>query len=103
MANVKKAVFLSVGEKAIVFVIQFVSSVVLARLLSPEEIGIFSIGSLILAMSHELRDMGINSYLIQERDLNPKRLQTAATIAVIMSWTLGLLTWVASGPVSAFY
>lgn len=103
MANVKKAVFLSVGEKAIVFVIQFVSSVVLARLLSPEEIGIFSIGSLILAMSHALRDLGITSYLIQERDLTPVRLQTAATIAVIMSWTLGVLTWVASGPVAAFY
>lgn len=103
MANVKKAVFLSVGEKVIVFVIQFVSSVVLARLLSPHEIGIFSIGSLILALSHALRDLGITSYLIQERDLSPARLQTAATIAVIMSWTLALVVLALSGPVSSFY
>ncbi|WP_374243267.1 lipopolysaccharide biosynthesis protein [Zoogloea sp.] len=103
MANVKKAVFLSVGEKAIVFVIQFVSSVVLARLLSPEEIGIFSIGSLILALSHAVRDLGITSYLIQERDLTPKRLQTAATIAVIVSWTAAVVTWVVAAPIAAFY
>lgn len=103
MSKVKKAVFLSVGEKAVVFVIQFVSSVVLARLLTPEEIGIFSIGSLILALSHALRDLGITNYLIQERDLSPKRLQTAATIAIVVSWLLALVTYGVSEPIAAFY
>ncbi len=103
MADLKKAVLISVGEKYIVFVLQFVSSVVLARILSPHEIGIFSIGSLVLSLSHALRDLGISNYIIQEKELTPQRLQTAATITLAMSWLLAVVALLVSGPVAAFY
>lgn len=103
MASLKSAALISVGEKYIVFFIQFVSSIALARLLSPSEIGIFSIGSLILSLSHALRDLGISNYIIQEKDLSRARLQSAQTLMVIMSWLLAILAWGASWWVGEFY
>lgn len=103
MANLKKAVLISVGEKYIVFVLQFVSSIVLARILSPQEIGVFSIGSLVLSLSHVFRDLGISNYIIQEKELTPERLQTAATITLGISWFLGIVVLLVSGPVADFY
>ena len=103
MAKLKQAIFFSVGEKYVVFLIQFVSSIVLARLLSPHEIGIFSIGSLILSFSHALRDLGISNYLVQEQELTEQRLRTAGTITLAMSWFLAVLALLASGTVARFY
>ncbi|MBN9694943.1 MAG: oligosaccharide flippase family protein [Zoogloea sp.] len=103
MASLKSAALISVGEKYIVFFIQFVSSIALARLLSPSEIGIFSIGSLILSISHALRDLGISNYIIQEKNLSQARLQSAQTLMVITSWLLALLAWGGSWWVGGFY
>lgn len=103
MAKLKTAILFSVGEKYLIFVIQFVSSIAIARLLSPHEIGIFSIGSLILSFSHALRDLGISNYLIQERELTPERQRTAGTITLAMSWFLACVALLASGPVADFY
>lgn len=103
MANLKSAIFISVGEKYIAFFIQFVASIALARLLSPSEIGIFSIGSLILSLSHALRDLGISNYIIQEKDLSRERLQSAQTLMMMTSWFLAVLAWGASWWVGAFY
>lgn len=103
MAKLKTAILFSVGEKYLIFVIQFVSSIAIARLLSPHEIGIFSIGSLVLSFSHALRDLGISNYLIQERELTPERLRTAGTITLTMSWFLACVAWLASEPLAAFY
>ncbi|KAB2970189.1 lipopolysaccharide biosynthesis protein [Zoogloea sp.] len=103
MASLKSAVFISVGEKYIVFFIQFLSSIALARILSPSEVGIFSIGSLILSLSHALRDLGISNYIIQEKDLSRDRLQAAQTLMMIVSWLLAVVAWVASWWVADFY
>lgn len=103
MANLKKALLISASEKYIVFALQFISSIVLARLLSPHELGIFSVGSLILSLSHALRDLGISNYIIQEKELSPTRLQTAATITLGMSWLLGSGVLLASEPLAEFY
>lgn len=103
MASLKTSILFSFGEKYIAYVIQFATSIAIARLLSPQEIGIFSIGSLILSLSHVVRDLGVSNYIIQEKELSPARIQTAQTLVILMSWFLALLTWGASGLVSDFY
>lgn len=103
MKNLKKSIFISIGEKYLIFVIQFVASIIIARLLTPGELGIFSIGSIFLSFSHVLRDLGISNYVIQERNLTEQRIQTAQTLLFAFSWTLAIIVWLASLPVSAFY
>lgn len=103
MSSLKRAITLSVTEKYSVFLIQFISSIIIARLLTPKEIGIFSIGSIVFALSHAVRDLGISNYLVQEKDLTRDHLQTAQTLMFASSWSLALIVWLISPLVAAFY
>lgn len=76
---------------------------VLARLLSPKEIGIFSVGSVAAALCHTLRDFGVTNYLIQEQELTAARIQSAQGITLIIGWGLGLVLLLLSTPIAVFY
>ena len=45
--------------------IQLVGSLVVARLLSPTDFGLFAIAGSVVAVSSSLREFGITNYLIQ--------------------------------------
>lgn len=83
--------------------LQLVATVILARLLSPEEIGVYSVGAAVIMIAHTLRDFGTSTYVIQERELTENRLGTAFTLTVIVAWVLALALWLASTPIGRFY
>jgi O-antigen/teichoic acid export membrane protein len=103
MASIGRSIAYSFGEKYYTFVVQFASSIIIARLLSPKEIGIFSIASVFVALSNAIRDLGISNYVVQERQLSPAHLQTAQTMMVAASWTFAALLWFAAPAVASFY
>ena len=83
--------------------LQFVSTMILARLLTPEEIGIFSAGFTIVALAQLFRDFGLNQYIIQEKELNETKIRTTFTLNLLMSWTLGTLLFIAAGLIADFF
>lgn len=83
--------------------IGFVGIMLIARLLTPAEIGIYSVASAVTGIAQMLRDFGIGNYLIQERELTRERIQTALTVAIITSWTAGGLLYFSSPWAAAFY
>ena len=89
MAAVRTSVYFSFLEKYVVFVVGFASSVIIARLLTPAEIGIFSVGIAFIAFAHTLRDFGVTNYLIQERELSLSKTRTALTITWMISLSIG--------------
>src|SRR6266581_1898275 len=103
MSGVRAALLLTTLEKYSVIVIQFASSLIIARLLSPQEIGIFSIGAVLVAFSHIFRDMGIQNYLIQERELTADRIRASQAWMLCTSWTIAVILVFAAGPVGLLY
>lgn len=103
MSSLKKSILFSVGEKYTIFLIQFFTSITIARLLTPAEFGIFSIGSIFLSFSHIFRDIGISNYVIQEQNLNNDRLQTAQSLLFVTSWTLAIILWAINGYAASYY
>ena len=83
--------------------LQFVSTMILARLLTPEEIGIFSAGFTIVALAQLFRDFGLNQYIIQEKELSETKIRTTFTLNLLMSWTLGTLLFFSAGLIAAFF
>jgi O-antigen/teichoic acid export membrane protein len=81
------------GSAAVLFLV----TLVLARLLSPTEIGIFSMAAVLLAIAHTLRDFGVSAYLLQEKALTPERIGAAAGVLITASWLLGAGMFAASG------
>lgn len=84
-------------------VVNFFLAVVMARLLSPEEIGIFSITAVIVSISHVFRDFGVASYLKREKTLTPEILSAATGVLLASSWTIATLLYFSSGYVADYF
>lgn len=80
-----------------------VSSMVIARLLTPAEIGIFSVTMVLLMFVASVRDMGAGSYLVQERELTTERIRAVWAVQLGLGLGLAVLVLLASYPVSLFY
>lgn len=69
-------------------VLNFLLGIALARILSPEDIGIYSIGAVLIALTHVFRDFGVTSYIKSAKHLTKEHNQTALGILLITSITL---------------
>jgi O-antigen/teichoic acid export membrane protein len=69
------------------FVLQFGGSVVMARLLTPHEMGIVAVAYAIVGILSTIRALGLSSFLIREPDLKPEIVATSFTINAILAAT----------------
>src|SRR5690554_2877309 len=76
---------------------------VIARLLSPEEIGTLAIASAIVLVMSEFRLLGAGAYLVREQELSDDKIRSATGLTVMISWGLGVLIWLGAPWVAAFY
>ena len=103
MSKVRKSILLSLGQNYASFALQFVVSIILARLLNPSEIGLYSIAAVLIGFAHTLRDFGISTYIIQEKELTPEKIRAAITLTLFTAWTLALFIALGSNYVAMFY
>ena len=75
MPSIRKALSLSFASKYSSLAIHTAAVMVLARLLTPAEIGVYSVGAAVVALAHVLRDFGVGNYLIQEKETSTERSQ----------------------------
>jgi O-antigen/teichoic acid export membrane protein len=101
--SLQKNVILSLFERYTSTAIGFISSLIIARILSPEEIGIFSVTAAILTLAHVCRDFGIGNYLLQEKELTQEKVATVLGISFLLAWSMGLILLLVSPHVASFY
>lgn len=101
--STRKALAFSFLDRYASLVLSVGSSMVLARLLSPPEIGVFSVTMVLLSFASTFRDLGAGQYLVQERDLTDDRIRAAWLIQLGLGGLLGLLTLAMAIPVATFY
>lgn len=103
MANVRANFLIALFSSNAVLVINFIGSMFLARMLTPHEIGIFSVGYVFAGLLRTIREMGIGAYIVQEVELNTERFRTAFGISILLAAITGLLLAALAGPVGRFY
>jgi len=99
----RTAIAFSVSGRYLILALQFVSTMLLARLLTPEDIGIYSAGFSIVALAHLFRDFGLNQYIIQEKELDETKLRTTFTLSLMIAWSLGTLLFLLADSAARFY
>ncbi|MEZ5529338.1 MAG: lipopolysaccharide biosynthesis protein [Porticoccaceae bacterium] len=99
----RTAVVFSAIGRYLTLALQFASTMVLARLLTPEDIGIYSAGFSIVALAHLFRDFGLNQYIIQEKELDEGKIRTTFTLSVVIAWGLGALLFLSAGFAADFF
>tara|TARA_R110000868_G_scaffold6363_10_gene36151 strand:+ start:2106 stop:3557 length:1452 start_codon:yes stop_codon:yes gene_type:complete len=101
--SVRKSLLISFGEKYTVLLISIASTMILARLLSPAEIGIFSVSVAVVGIAQMVRDFGVTQYLIVERDLTRDRIRAAFGITIVISWSLAAVLYFGRDTLADFY
>lgn len=102
-SGVRGALALSFAGKYSQYALGLASNIILARLLTPAEIGIFSVAVVISTFGHVLRDFGVSQYLVQEKELSAQKIRAAFTITVLIAWAVALVLMALAGPLATFY
>lgn len=103
MTRVRQSLLLSAADNYLAVLLQLASTVIISRLLTPAEIGIFAIAAVFAALASTFRDFGVAEYLIQERALTAQKIRAALALNIVVSWSMAL-TLVALSPFAArFY
>lgn len=103
MSSIRRALALSFVERYLLLVVALVSNLLLARLLTPEQIGVFSVSLAVIGVAQALRDFGVGNYLIQERELTPQKIAAAFTLSIAIGAALFILIELFAPFLAAFY
>ena len=103
MSSIRQSLVLTFLSTNSTTAVMFLVTIVLARMLDPAEVGIFSITSVMVAVAHLFRDFGVASYLQHEKELTRDSVASAFGVLLVSSWTLGLVVFLCSWPAAEFY
>ena len=100
---VRASLVLSFTERYLGAMIQLVETAILARLLTPDDYGIYTVGIVFVGMTSILRDFGAVSFLFQEKDLSSSAVQTVHGTSLLISGVIVAVLLLLSGPIAGFY
>ena len=103
MTTVRRALVISFIERYALIALSLASNILIARLLSPKEIGLYSVSLAAIGIAQVLRDFGVGGYLIQEKNLTETHIRSAFGISLLIGSVLFVLTFFASTWVGILY
>jgi O-antigen/teichoic acid export membrane protein len=101
--STRNSLFFSFLDRYASLAVTVISSMVIARLLTPAEIGVFSVTVVLLSFVSTVRDMGVGQYLVQEKDLTTERIRAVWAVQLGLGLGLACVVLLASYPVAGFY
>ena len=82
--------------------IGFISNMVLARILNPEDYGIIALIMVFVGIADHLVDGGLGNALIQKKDLNQKDISTVFTTNLLVSIVLFFVIFISAPAIATF-
>lgn len=99
----RRSFAMSFAEKYALLTLNTGGTMVLARLLTPAEVGLYAIGAVLAGLAQVLRDFGVGAWLVQEKLLTREKMRAALGVSLLVGWSLAAVVYGASGPVATFY
>lgn len=103
MATVRKSLLYTFVGANFVTLFQFLTTLIIARLLTPAEVGTYAVAAVFLGVAALVRDFGVSSYLIQCESLDRKVLQSAFALVLTSAFTIGAVIYLAADTIADFY
>lgn len=102
-SQLRKPFLYSACDRYATLVLGLGLTAIVARLLTPEELGLFALVSGVVFVSEGLRDFGAGTYIVQEREPSRTGARAAFTMTLAIALLLALALVAAAGPIAAFY
>lgn len=103
MMRLRRSLAYSALDSYFGLVLQLASTVIIARILTPEQVGSFAVAAAFAAMASTFRDFGVAEYLIQEDRLDETALRAALTVNIGTSWLVALVLFGLAPAAAEFY
>lgn len=101
--TIRRSLAYSIADSYVALPLQIVGTMILSRLLTPAETGVFAVAAVFAAFATSFRDFGVAEYLIQEKNLTEDKIRAALTVNIALSWAMGLLLFFLAPLVANFY
>ncbi|MFC3104823.1 lipopolysaccharide biosynthesis protein [Salinisphaera aquimarina] len=101
--SVRRSLVWSFGRRYTNLLMTLPTVMIVSRLLTPAQVGVYSLAFTFVTLVHALRDFGVSDYLVQARDLDDSMARSAFTINLSIAWLLALLVFAGSGLVAHLY
>jgi O-antigen/teichoic acid export membrane protein len=102
LSKVRNSIAYSAASAYFALPLQLISTAVISRLLTPAEIGVFSIAAVFSSLASMFRDFGVAEYLIQEKELTESKIRACIALNLAVSWSMALLIF-AGAPLAAIF
>lgn len=103
MSSLNRALFFSFAGKYSSMLIQFIAVMVISRVLTPDDIGGYSLALGSVAIGQVLRDFGLSLYLVKEKDISDEKVQGCFTISIFICWSLALVYFFSAPYIGEFF
>jgi lipopolysaccharide exporter len=100
---VRRAVVIAAGAAYLRIAVRFASIALVARLLTPAEIGVAVIGSAIMTVMLGLREFASPEFLIQRQEVTREDIRASFTVLFLMTALMTVAAFVVAPWIGAFY
>lgn len=101
--NVRRSLGLALLQRYLALVASLVTMMIVSRLISPTEMGVYFVAAAFLAMAGPLAQLGVGAYLVQEGELTTARIGTASGLLLLSSWSIAFLMFLLRHTVAGFF
>ncbi|MHB8404794.1 MAG: lipopolysaccharide biosynthesis protein [Gammaproteobacteria bacterium] len=102
-SSLRRALILSFAQKYTSLAFNLLTVIIVSRLLTPKQIGVFSVAAGLTALASMLRTFGVSEYLVQEKTLDEATINTAFTVNLVLAWIVAGVLFAVSGLIGGFY
>lgn len=103
LGSIRRSLGLAILDNYASIVLQIAATIVLARLLTPQDFGTFAVAAVLSTMAGSVRHFGVPEFLLQEKQLDSALLRTAFGVSLVASASLGVLLYLLAPLVQKFY
>ena len=103
MSTIRRSFFFSSVTQYLNKIISFAFVVITARMLTPEELGLYAIATGVVIVASEFRLMGATNYLVRSENIDKDMVRSGLGLTICICWPLALLIVVTSDYIADFY
>lgn len=103
MATVQRSLLIVFVERYALTVLQLAAYLLLARILTPHQVGIYAALAALMAIIQVVRDFGVATYVIQHQNLNDTVTRQALGVTYMVAFALFLGLNLGAGLVAEYY
>ena len=103
MANIRRSLAYTIADSYTALPLQLLGTMIISRLLTPAETGVFAVAAVFASLASTFRDFGVAEYLIQKKELRDEHIRASLTVNILISWAMGLLLFAGAPFAADFY